>query len=432
MLLINYLTIFSLLYGAKTIPKDLDIETVSYTGHKVIRLESNEYNMVLLDDLGADIWSKNSQFIQARVTPKQFKQLKALTGDKALPVVIQDVQKAIDMGDELRASDDGDWFSSYHTYSEILTWFNQLAKENPNHVKLVPSIGKSFEGRDIFAVHLTNPNNVEKKQVWFQSLIHAREWITGTTTQFIFSDLLANRQSESVKSILDKTEIVFIPIVNPDGYVYTRIDRLTRKNRHLINGGDGVDLNRNFPAQWGGPGASKNPNSQTYLGPNAASEPETQALMGYFKGLTNVAGAIDFHSYSELLLRPFSHNETDTPDEAALKKLGDKMVKAIEKVSGKKYSNIKEVELYPCSGSASDFYYGDGSKLASFAFELSPGSKASNGFIVPPSQILEVAKDVMPGVLQFLEFVTYKSLKNNSQSADRQPEVKLPKPHTTF
>ena len=43
----------------------------------------------------------------------------------------------------------------------------------------------------------------------------------------------------------------------------------------------GVDGNRNFDANWGGPGASAQPCSETYFGPSLASEPMTQFLTNF-------------------------------------------------------------------------------------------------------------------------------------------------------
>ncbi|HRV69906.1 MAG TPA: DUF2817 domain-containing protein [Marmoricola sp.] len=68
-----------------------------------------------------------------------------------------------------------------------------------------------------------------------------------------------------------------IPVVNPDG-----LRARTRRN------GRGVDLNRNFPTDWG------RSYGQTYSGPSPASEPETQALMAFLDEF-NPQYLISFH-----------------------------------------------------------------------------------------------------------------------------------------
>ena len=72
-------------------------------------------------------------------------------------------------------------------------------------------------------------------------------------------------------------------------------------------------------------GSSGNECSETYRGSSAASEPETQNTANYFKfaihktvkyyafnnlchffrSLGNIVGAIDWHSFSQLILRPY-------------------------------------------------------------------------------------------------------------------------------
>ncbi|KXN64594.1 peptidase M14, carboxypeptidase A, partial [Conidiobolus coronatus NRRL 28638] len=282
-----------------------------------------------------------------------------------------------------------DWFSAYHTYDEIKDWYTQHAQNNQGIVKFVPSIGKTLQGNDIFAVHLTNPNGAAKKKIWFESLIHAREWITGTTTQYIFNEFLTKCESDpTIKSLLDQVEIIFIPIVNPDGYKYTQTERLWRKNRN----GKGVDLNRNFPFHWGGPGASTDPNSETYRGKSAGSELETQAITKYYSAQGPIAGGIDWHSYSELVLRPWGDTKNEAPHEAQHKKLGDGIRDKIKLNRGKVYTSQKSVSLYPTSGTASDWFYGDKGSYG-FTIELSPDENAKNGFVLPPSEIVPVGKD---------------------------------------
>ena len=59
-----------------------------------------------------------------------------------------------------------------HRYDEIVEWYADLAANNPDVIKFVPSIGKSVEGRDQPAVHITDGWQ-EKDKVYFQCQIHA-------------------------------------------------------------------------------------------------------------------------------------------------------------------------------------------------------------------------------------------------------------------
>jgi protein MpaA len=63
----------------------------------------------------------------------------------------------------------------------------------------------------------------------------------------------------------DGVDLWLVPSMNPDGQAAV--------DRHNANG---VDLNRNFPYDWGPIGL---PGDGQYAGPSAASEPETQAIV---------------------------------------------------------------------------------------------------------------------------------------------------------
>ena len=110
-----------------------------------------------------------------------------------------------------------------------------------------------------------------------------------------------------VSDILNNAELVIIGHVNPDGNQFSwDTDRLWRKNRRSNGPGvNGVDLNRNLDDHWGEGGSSTNPASDTYMGPARASEPEIEALASYFAKNAPVIGGIDFHSYTQLVLRPY-------------------------------------------------------------------------------------------------------------------------------
>jgi len=68
-----------------------------------------------------------------------------------------------------------DWFLDYHNTDDIVFFYQNASTVYPRFVTFVPSIGTTWEGRDIPVVHVTSPNGVEnKKQVWLEANIHAR------------------------------------------------------------------------------------------------------------------------------------------------------------------------------------------------------------------------------------------------------------------
>ena len=63
-------------------------------------------------------------------------------------------------------------FGAQHRYGDIVMWYQDLEGKFPLLVKFVESIGKSIEGRDQPAVHITAAANPTKK-IYFQCQIHA-------------------------------------------------------------------------------------------------------------------------------------------------------------------------------------------------------------------------------------------------------------------
>ena len=84
---------------------------------------------------------------------------------------------------------------------------------------------------------------------------------------------------------------------------------------------EGLDLNRNFPAEW------RNEAEQKGAGPYPASEPEVRAVVHFITDHPNLCGGVAFHTYSGVLLRPLSYrddNELAPEDLWVFRKLGDK------------------------------------------------------------------------------------------------------------
>jgi murein tripeptide amidase MpaA len=72
----------------------------------------------------------------------------------------------------------------------------------------------------------------------------------------------------------------------------------------------GLDLNRNYPANW------RQEHEQPGAGPFPTSEPEIRAVVDFVSTHPNITGGIDFHTYSGVLLRPYSDKpDADMPPE---------------------------------------------------------------------------------------------------------------------
>jgi murein tripeptide amidase MpaA len=271
-------------------------------------------------------------------------------------------------------------------------------------------IGKSGQGNDMHAIIITASSSPQPR-FYFQCQIHAREWISGMTCAYVINYLLENhKKDDAVTRILEESELHIIPIINPDGFKYTRSnDRMWRKNRSTNTGSTcfGTDLNRNYNDHWAGGGSSTNPCSETFMGKAAASEVEVQISSKYFQSIAPVVGGIDWHSYSQLVLRPYGWTSANSPDEARLKQIGDSISASILGVHGMRFTSQKSIDLYVTTGTASDWFYGkeatagnQGYKAAGYTIELR--DTGDYGFQLPANQIIPQGEEIVPAVKYFM------------------------------
>lgn len=106
--------------------------------------------------------------------------------------------------------------------------------------------GHTSEGREIRGVKLAHSKQLPI--IVIDSNIHAREWITSTTTTWMINELVTS-EAETVQRIVRTYEWHIFPVINPDGFEFSHTtDRLWRKSRSNTTDPKcpGVDLNRNW------------------------------------------------------------------------------------------------------------------------------------------------------------------------------------------
>ncbi len=293
----------------------------------------------------------------------------------------------------------------YHTYAELQAELPALAARFPALAQVVV-VGKSVEQRDILALKISDQveNEEAEPAVLLVGGHHAREWISVDVPFLLAKYLLENYLSSArVKRLVDGGEIWIIPLLNPDGHQYSvTSDRLWRKNR--ANNGDGsfgVDLNRNYSYQWGGPGSSGDTYSETYRGAQPFSEPESRALRE-LSAREQFTTLISYHNYSQLVLFPWGYTNAPAPDEALLDQLATAMADRIRRVHGKVYTPQQSSDLYLASGDATDWLYGT-SQVPAFTIELRPRSM-NPGFVLPESEIQPTFAENLPAALFLIEW----------------------------
>jgi len=209
----------------------------------------------------------------------------------------------------------------------------------------------------------------------------------------------------NITAIVDSTSFVIVPLVNPDGYVFTWTStRLWRKNRkHNADGTYGVDLNRNWDDHWCVAGASKTPSSDTYCGTSAFSEPESKLTAAYITANAPFDAAIDFHSYSQLILRPYGWAVTVPSNEAQLKQVGDGMAAAIKAVHQKVYTSEHIYDLYLAAGSIEDWQLTTAKIPLAYTIELR--DTGVYGFQLPANQIKPTGEEVWAALLTVINYI---------------------------
>lgn len=285
----------------------------------------------------------------------------------------------------------------YRAYSEMTELLHAFAVCYPELCQ-VRSIGKSYEGRDIWAVELGTQPLGDKPGYYIDGNLHASEVTGAEAALYTIAHLLSGFGSNpDATRLLSDIAFYIVPRICPDGaeacltqgvgpYNLRSSVRLWPEERempglhacdidgdgctllmrwraedgewkvsdqdprlmiprephersgpfykltwegriHEYNGVEvkaapnkwGLDLNRNWPANW-------EPHvRQAGAGPYPLSEPETRAVADYLLSLTNLFGVQSFHTTTGVILRP-SSQQTDAlmnpHDLAAFKAIG--------------------------------------------------------------------------------------------------------------
>lgn len=291
--------------------------------------------------------------------------------------------------ERLRDFPSGD--SAFHNYKETVQELDRIATKYPT-ISQRFSIGKSLQGRTLEGIRISSVKIADSvPTVVFVGCHHAREHLSVEIPLKIANFLAENyNRSSQVRSLLDNREVWIVPMVNPDGAEYdieSGSYKYWRKNRRDNGDGTvGVDLNRNYGPKefFGGPGSSSTTSSDTYHGPSAFSEPETQAVRDFLRARNKATTMITFHTFSELVLWPYGHTDSNIANSEAVK-VFETMGKKMASWNG--YTPEKASDLYLASGDTTDWAYEE-LKLFAFTFELTPASMFEGGFY-PGAQAIE-------------------------------------------
>lgn len=297
----------------------------------------------------------------------------------------------------------------FFTYQEFLDHLDAMTSQYPSLISSRAPIDTflTHENRPIYWMRISdNPNSNEAEpEVLYTSIHHAREPQSLAQLIFYMWYLLENYgTNDEVTYLVDNTEMYFIPMINPDGYIqnetsYPNGGGLWRKNkRDNLDGEFGVDLNRNYAYKWAydNDGSSPQTSSNTYRGPSAASEPETKAVQ-WLCEQHEFQLVLNYHSHGNYLIYPWGYIPSPlSPDSNYFIAIAEQMTAQNNYVYGTGYETVN----YAVNGVSDDWMYGEEStknKIYSMTPEV---GNSGDGFWPVQSRIIPLSEEnVRPNLL---------------------------------
>ncbi|CAH1784537.1 unnamed protein product [Owenia fusiformis] len=390
--------------------------TDEYTVHYMHDLYNREY-------LYMDLWTEPRAVfspIVFRVTADRYVEITRQLDEAgiAYDIRVNDIQTLIDEEEAILSAKDysqivPEDFDAYWPFDTLMSWTEDISANRCGGRCAITSIGTSYEGRNIRLIKIGTQTNTTKRAVFIDCGIHAREWIApATCTYFIWRLTQDYGSVAEVTRLVDTYDFFIQPVVNPDGYEYTRdVERLWRKTRSDYNdalGCIGTDGNRNYGSYWGSDegGASDEPCSDTYHGPSEFSEVESQRQRDFILPIKDRFIAFwTVHSFGQYMLWPWGSVFDVPPNEAELDQVGQAIVDAIFNVHGRVYTQGQSaVVLYGTQGSSQDWAYAwegnPGGSGAGIEYSYTPELRDTGtwGFELPPDQILPVGQEMWAGL----------------------------------
>lgn len=188
-----------------------------------------------------------------------------------------------------------DEIDHYRTWTNVQNELIQYSNQYPTYFTL-DTIGFSVQNRPLLYVKISDSVSIQRDvpRLYLVAGTHGNEMISVEVLMNFIQWLLNQVQTDTtIQRLLRQCELHLVPVLNPDGFTLQQ-----RQNANL------VDLNRNFRYYWS--------QFATQYGTAPLSEPETNALDSLLQVVQPILG-ISYHSYGELILRPYSGRSRACP-----------------------------------------------------------------------------------------------------------------------
>lgn len=291
-------------------------------------------------------------------------------------------------------------------------------------------IGTSIEGREIKALRMTKSVDFEKDlpEILLVGTHHAREWISYEVPLSIAEFFVENIDSNVyVSEILDRSVLWFVPVLNPDGFVFSwDVNRYWRNNRRVHpDESIGVDLNRNYDASW---------IQVDYVhGTGPFSEPETLAMKHLIensfekplkKGIKSLDGLITYHSYGQIMMYPPGSTEEPAEKSEYYKELAQNMSSLAFFECGSIYIVMQNSELYFTFGEMTEWFMKTHDGKPSFTIELRPHGDSKYDFVLPAEQITDtVRENISPAVYLIGHIISGETIINMDRNNNGRSDI---------
>ncbi|MGJ8666049.1 MAG: M14 family zinc carboxypeptidase [Patiriisocius sp.] len=390
-----------------------DISQLAAEGFTVDHPNIDENNNIKLLFSETELQRLNQLGIQYTVTIQNYK-------NHYLQQRVQDQQNQIIRNSNVAEGFDLGSMGGFYTFDEVVAKLDEMKTDFPNLITAKTSIGTTIEGRDIWMVKISDNPEIDEPEpaAYFDALHHAREPLSmATSINFMFY-LLENYNSDlEVQYLVNNRELYFVPVVNPDGYVYNETTDpngggLWRKNRNVDAGGCvGVDLNRNYGFGFNNNAdcSSGDPCSGVYRGTGPFSELETQAVSNLLSQIQPKT-AFSTHSTAGTYLMPYGY-DTSPPDF----EIYSEWASAFLDENDYTYGVTFQILNYTSCGTTRDYLHSEG------IYGWTPEIDGSGFWPMPSTIFALVGENVRPMFYQSFISGPYLDVQSHTQLDDAIP-----------